>query len=42
MSSSKYGLNPGIKCTSVSVFRLLRPGKEPVVPTGHGLDEVQS
>ena len=36
MSSSKYELNLGIKCTSVSVFTLLQPGKEPVVPTGYG------
>ena len=36
MSSSKYELNLGIKRTSVSVFKLLHPGKDPVVPAGNG------
>ena len=35
MSSSKYELNLGIKCTSISVFKLLHPGKEPVELTGY-------
>jgi hypothetical protein len=38
MSSSKYELNLGIKCTSVSVFILLHLGEEPVVPTGNGAE----
>lgn len=36
MASSKYELNLVVKCTSVLVFKLLHPGKEPVVPTGNG------
>lgn len=36
LSSSKYELNLGTKYTSVSVFKLLLSGKEPVVPAGNG------
>jgi hypothetical protein len=36
MSSSKYELNLGKKCASVSAFKLLHPGKEPVVHSGNG------